>query len=178
MPSFKLFSRTSLRIVTEGLDTPSEKVSPMGRKESLELIRHVPESMLQLTMMVYESMESRSKSDERVLRRLKFIKYRYHGMSVSDAADAAGVSRKTGYNIQEAWNSGGLDGIIPKFSSGPKPRLTDSDMAEIEAHIQEIPMDAATLRRYILDKYGEDFTEKHVRNMFMGRGLKYSRELR
>lgn len=150
----------------------------MGRKESLELIRHVPESTLQLTMMVYESMESRSKSDERVLRRLRFIKCRYNGMSVSDAADAAEVSRKTGYNIQEAWNSYGLDGIIPKFSAGPKPRLTESDMEEIELHLRENPMDAAALRRYIRDEYGEDFTEKHIRNMFIGRGLKYSRELR
>lgn len=150
----------------------------MGRKESLELIRHVPESMLQLTMMVYESMESRSKSDERVLRRLKFIKCRYSGMSVSDAAEAAGVSRKTGYNIQEAWNISGLDGIIPKFSTGPKPRLTEIDMKAIEMHLLEVPMDATALRCYIREEYGEDFTEKHIRNMFMGRGLKYSRELR
>ena len=150
----------------------------MGRKESLELIRHIPESTLHLTLMVYESMNSRTKTDDRVYRRLKFVKCRYDGMSVSDAADCAGVSRKTGYNIQDAWNSGGLDGTIPKFSTGPKPRLSEEDMGEIEAYLHDNPMDASGLRCYIRENYGEDFTEKHVRNMFMGRGLKYSRELR
>ena len=150
----------------------------MGRKESLELIRHVPESTLQLTMLVYESMTSRSKTDERVYRRLKFIRCRYNGMSVSDAAKFAGVSRKTGYNIQDAWNSDGLDGIIPRFSSGPKRRLSDTEMDEIAVHLCDNPMDASSLRCYIRENYGEDFTEKHVRNMFMGRGLRYSRDLR
>lgn len=150
----------------------------MGRKESVSIVRHIPESMLYLTITVYESMRSMSKSDERVLKRLRFVMCRYKGDSVAEAARKSEVSRKTGYNIQDAWNDGGLDGIIPRFSAGPEPRLSMDDMEDIERFLAENPMDASNLRRHIRAIYGEDFTEKHIRNMFMGRGLKYSRELR
>lgn len=150
----------------------------VGRKESVQIEKPVPESMIQLSIMVYESMDSMSKVDSRVLRRLRFVLYRYRGHSVSEAAEIAGVSRKTGYNIQDAWNEGGMDGIIPHFSSGPMPRLSEQDVLEIESHLEANPMDASRLRAYILKNYGEDFTEKHIRNMFMGRGLRYSKDLR
>ena len=104
-----------------------------------------------------------------------------HGLAEAlelEAAEIAGVSRKTGYNIQDAWNEGGMDGIIPHFSSGPMPRLSEQDVLEIESHLEANPMDASRLRAYILKNYGEDFTEKHIRNMFMGRGLRYSKDLR
>lgn len=150
----------------------------MGRKESIAISRQVPEYLLRLTIIVYESQSIKSKSDERVLRNLRFVKYRYEGMSVAEAADAVGVTRKTGYLIQEAWNEGGVSGLIPKFPEGPRPRLSESDMREIEEYLADHPMDVSGLKEYISTRYGVQFTEKHIRNLFMGHGLKYARELR
>lgn len=150
----------------------------MGRTESLQISTTVPESLVVLTIVVYESSETISKTDARVIRRLKFILYRYRGASVAEASDLAGVSRKTGYNIQKAWNEGGMDSIIPHFSTGPAPRLSAEDMLEIQQYLEANPMDATSARAYIREHYGEDFSEKHIRNMFMGRGLKYSKDLR
>lgn len=150
----------------------------MGRKESIPISRQVPEYLLQLTIIVYESQSVKSKSDARVLRNLRFVKCRYDGMSVADSAEAIGVTRKTGYLIQEAWNKGGVSGIVPKFPEGPRPRLSESDIAEIEEYLTDHPMYVSGLKEHIAKRYGVEFTEKHIRNLFMGHGLRYARELR
>lgn len=149
----------------------------MGRNQSIDVVRHLSVHDLDDMILRYESKADADKVDERVLRNLRFVQLRYSGMSVADSSDNLGISRKTGYNIQTAWNSDGPEGIVPRFSRGPEPRLTDDDIDRIESYLSSHPMDASMLRRYLRDNYGQDFSEKHIRNMFMGRGLKYSKEL-
>ena len=149
----------------------------MGRKESIDIERHLTESALDAAIDSYESRADLTKSDERILRGLKFVQLRYQGNSVATAAINLGLSRKTGYNIQSSWNAGGIDGIIPKFSNGPKPRLSDAQVDEIIEYLSGHEMDASMLREYIQNTYGEKFTEKHIRNLFIDRGLKYSRDI-
>ena len=149
----------------------------MGRKESIGIERHIPESTLDHTINSYETKDKLTKSDERVLRGLKFVQLRYRGASVATAASKLGLSRKTGYNIQSSWNSDGIDGITPRFSDGPKPRLSDLQIDEITEYLSKHEMDAAMLREHIQNTYGENYTEKHIRNMFIDRGLKYSKDV-
>lgn len=150
----------------------------MGRRESVDIDRPLTDEALQNIISTYESMDILCKRDERILRSLRFVQSRYRGNSVAESAQNIGISRKTGYNIQSAWNCGGLEAIAPRFSDGPKPRLSEDQMGEIENHLSSHRMDASMLRKYILDVYGEEFSEKHIRNMFLDRGLAYSRDVR
>ena len=143
----------------------------MGRRESVDIDRPLTDEALQNIISSYESMDTLCKRDERILRSLRFVQSRYRGNSVAESAQNIGISRKTGYNIQSAWNCGGLEAIAPRFSDGPKPRLSEDQMGEIENHLSSHRMDASMLRKYILDVYGEEFSEKHIRNMFLDRGL-------
>ena len=46
-------------------------------------------------------------NNSRVLKRLYFVKFRYLGDSVEEAATKVGVTKKTGYYWQDYWNKGG-----------------------------------------------------------------------
>ena len=150
----------------------------MGRKESVDIIRHIPDSVLRLTILVYQSLRDGSASDRRVLRSLQFIEERYRGRSMSESAEAVGISRKTGYNIQRAWNERGIEGVIPRFSNGPKPRLTPEQVLEIEGFLASNEVDISGLRRHVSESYGVSFSDKHLRTLFLGRGLRYARDIR
>ena len=45
----------------------------------------------------------RCENNSRVLKRLYFVKFRYLGDSVEEAATKVGVTKKTGYYWQEDW---------------------------------------------------------------------------
>ena len=102
----------------------------MGRRESVDIDRPLTDEALQNIISTYESMDILCKRDERILRSLRFVQSRYRGNSVAESAQNIGISRKTGYNIQSAWNCGGLEAIAPRFSDGPKPRLSEDQMGE------------------------------------------------
>ena len=72
--------------------------------------------------------------------RVCFIRMRYNGYSVEEAASNIGFTTKTGYNIQESWNEHGMDGLKPNFKGGPKSRLTDEQKEEIKEALGLNPM--------------------------------------
>ncbi|MDR9816980.1 MAG: helix-turn-helix domain-containing protein [Candidatus Methanoculleus thermohydrogenotrophicum] len=55
--------------------------------------------------------------------RLVFIRLRYKGMSVVDAAEAVGVSHQTGYNWQKRWNEEGRVGELVPMPVAHLPKL-------------------------------------------------------
>ena len=59
----------------------------------------------------------------RVLRRLFFIRFRYQGDSVEEAAKEVNVTKKLGYIWQGRWNTHGFPGLIPRFGGGRPPLL-------------------------------------------------------
>ena len=54
----------------------------------------------------------------KVLERLKFINYRYHGKSVDEAVALIGVTKRVGYIRQERWNEEGIEGLKPRYRGG------------------------------------------------------------
>ena len=71
-------------------------------------------------------------NNSRVLKRLYFIKFRYLGDSVEEAAIKVGVTKKTGYYWQDYWNKGGYAALIPQFGGGRKSKLTDEQIDRIK----------------------------------------------
>jgi len=49
---------------------------------------------------------------------LYFIKYRYEGVSVEDAAERVEISKPVAYIWQDRWNREGYEGLKPKICWG------------------------------------------------------------
>ena len=102
-------------------------------------------------------------NNSRVLKRLYFIKFRYLGDSVEEAAIKVGVTKKCGYYWQDYWNKGGYAALIPQFGGGRKSKLTDEQMIELRNLLKM--KDYWTTREVlelIKEKYGVEYSLKRI----------------
>ena len=82
----------------------------------------------------------RLEKDTMVLQRLFFIKHRYDGKSVKEAANLVGASKNTGYIWQERWNEKGYEGLIPQFAGGRlAEKIKALEVCLIQLHISFDP---------------------------------------
>ena len=73
----------------------------------------------------------------KVLERLKFINYRYHGKSVDEAIALIGVSKRVGYILQERWNEEGIEGLKPRYKSGKQLKIFPEQLEELKKELNK-----------------------------------------
>ena len=69
--------------------------------------------------------------DEKMSKRLMFVKRLYKGATLEDAADDVGKSASTGSRWARRWNEGGLGLLTPNFGGGPPPKLGQDEQREL-----------------------------------------------
>jgi len=69
--------------------------------------------------------------DEKVSKRLIFVKRLYKGATLEDAADDVGMSQSTGSRWAKLWSKGGLGLLTPSFGGGRPPKLTEQQRARL-----------------------------------------------
>ncbi len=100
----------------------------------------------------------------KVLKRLKFIRYRYKGLSVEKAAAKVQVTKSVGYIWQKRWNRDGYVGLVPKYKGGRAPKLTIDQKREIQEIIQKNEhFSTRTIKTIIENKFGITYSLKQVR---------------
>jgi putative transposase len=129
--------------------------------------------------MSAEELDQRIKSlemDVKVLNRLHFIRNRYLGDPVELAASKSGVTKRVGYIWQERWNEEGYEGLKPKYAGGRPSQITDEQKIELK-EILSTRDDWTTkeVKKLIKEKYGPDFSVKHVRTILRDLGLKFGK---
>jgi putative transposase len=112
----------------------------------------------------------------KVLNRLHFIRNRYLGDSVELAASKSGVTKRVGYIWQYRWNEEGYEGLKPKYRGGRPAQITNKQKEELYQILTERDdWTTKEIRKLIKDKFGIEFSEKHVRTILRSLGLKYAR---
>ncbi len=128
----------------------------MGRKREKEIIRHAP----------LEDLNKKIKTEEksvRVLERLYFIRFLYKGDSIKGACEKVNITEPTGYSWLDSWNRLGYSGLLPNFSGGPKPKLSDPEREVLKRILEEEK--AWTLREVrilIKEKFDVEYSEMQV----------------
>lgn len=105
----------------------------------------------------------RHENNSRVIKRLYFVKFRFLGDSVEEAATKVGVTKKTGYYWQIDWNKGGYAALIPNFGGGRKSKLTDEQIKELRILLEK--KDYWTTREVlelVKEKYGVEYSQKQI----------------
>jgi len=97
----------------------------VARPENITIERHITAEELQKKIKSLEK-------DTKVLQRLYFIKYRYEGVSVEDAAERVEISKPVAYIWQDRWNNEGYEGLKPKFAGGKPPKLTNNQKDQLK----------------------------------------------
>jgi len=101
--------------------------------------------------------------DTRVLQRLYFIKHRYEGASVNEAAKLVGISKQVAYQWQERWNQDGYEGLIPRFSGGCPSKLTDYQKEELKNMLHKRDdWSTKEVRELIFNEFKVQYTIKQI----------------
>ena len=129
--------------------------------------------------MPVEELDKRIKSlefDVKVLNRLHFIRNRYLGDSVELAASKSDVTKRVGYIWQDRWNKEGYEGLIPKYGGGRIAQISNEQKNELkEILAKRDDWTTKEIKQLIKDKFGIEFSEKHVRTILRSIGLKFAR---
>lgn len=141
----------------------------MSKSEQIQIVRHM--NAQDLIKQI-----KRLEKDTMVLQRLFFIKHRYDGNSVAEAANLVGASKNTGYLWQERWNEMGYEGLIPQFAGGRPSNLTNKQKDELRSILEKQDnWTTKEVQTLIFKKFGVNYTMKQIRVILKGFGMNYAK---
>jgi transposase len=115
-------------------------------------------------------------------RRLLSLAAVIDGMSRTEAAVIGGMDRQTLRDWVHRFNATGPDGLLDDWASGPRPRLSAAQKAEL-AKIVDLGPDREVdsvvrwrridLKRVIAERFGVDYCERHVGTLLRELGFSH-----
>ena len=141
----------------------------MTRTESIKIERHMTAGEIKKRIKSLEK-------DTKVIQRLYFIKYRYEGVSVEEAAKRVSISKPVAYIWQDRWNEDGYNGLKPKFAGGSPSKLTDVQKKQLSEMLKKRD-DWVTeeVRELISKTFEVVYTSKQVRIISRNFGMKLAK---
>jgi putative transposase len=141
--------------------------------EHIQIVRHAELTEIETT--IAELASTGSISDSKLRKRLEFVRLRYRGYPVLQAADILGINPQSGYNWQKAWNEGGMRSLVPRFSGGRPPRMDEAQKERLLAEIEKEPMTTHEVMRFIQERFRVTYSEKQVHVILSGMGLRHAK---
>ena len=99
-------------------------------------------------------------------KRITLVRMRYNGVPIEQCAQNLGITVRTCYNIQNEWNEKGPISIVPKTSTGAKPKLSENDIQEIKMVIRDHSLTVKEAADYIKNNTDTQLSENQVRRIF------------
>jgi len=131
----------------------------VANKEQYPIIRHIPANIIKKKIKHQEK-------EVKILKRLFFIKLRYDGFNVSEAAEKIGISTATAYLWQDRWNKGGYEDLIPKFAGGRPPKLSAGDKEKLKEYLNEKDhWSLKDVKNLIFLKFGVSYSNDQIRRI-------------
>ncbi|NPE31649.1 transposase [Methanococcoides sp. SA1] len=122
--------------------------------------------------LTYEELNKRIRYIEiliKILDRLYFVRHRYMGDSVEEAARKVGVTKRVAYVWQKRWNRDGYAGLLPRYAGGRPSKLTDDQKSDLKFYLRmQENWTTARVRELIRDKFDVDYSLKQVRVIMKG----------
>lgn len=141
----------------------------MARPENITIERHITAEELQKRIKSLEK-------DVKVVQRLYFIKYRYEGVTVEEAANRVGISKPVAYIWQDRWNKEGYEGLKPKFAGGKPSKLSDDQKEQLKKILNKRD-DWTTdeIKKLISDEFMVEYSLKQIRIILKKFGMKLAK---
>ncbi len=141
----------------------------MARPENITIERHITAEELQRRIKSLEK-------DVKVLKRLYFIKYRYEGVGVEDAAKQVGISKPVAYIWQDRWNMEGYEGLKPKFAGGKPSKLSDDQKKQLKKILNKRDdWTTEEIKKLISTEFMVEYSLKQIRIILRQFGMKLAK---
>ena len=141
----------------------------MARPENITIERHITAEEL---LKRIKSLEK----DVKVLQRLYFIKYRYEGVTVEDAAERVEISKPVAYIWQDRWNKEGYEGLKPEFAGGKPSKLSDDQKEQLKEILSKRDdWTTEEINKLISDTSMVEYSLKQIRIILRKFGMKLAK---
>jgi len=118
----------------------------------------------------------REAEDKHRLRRLGFLKNLYRGDSIPEAADREGRSATTGGRWVDAWNEGGIEGLMPSFGGGRPPKLEEDEQQELVELLREgQPWKSQEIQHLLMEEFDVEYSASYLGTFLRNLGLSYAK---
>ena len=114
--------------------------------------------------------------DEKISKRLTFIKRLYKGATLADAADDVGKSASTGSRWAQRWNEGGLGQLTPNFGDGRPPKLGEDEQERFLELLREgQPWKAQEIHHLLQEEFDVEYHPDYLGTFLRELGLSYAK---
>ena len=128
----------------------------MGRNRAYHVAKQISLNDLEKTIKAKEK-------DLRVLKRLYFIRLLYQGYALEEASEKIGITVPTAYEWLKRWNKSGYYGLVPQFSGGPKPKLSEDEIGILKTLLKnKNNWKLNEVRKLIKEQFGVEHSEMHI----------------
>jgi putative transposase len=138
-----------------------------------------PEQVSIRRLLPSEELDVRIKELEkyaRILKRLRFIRYRYQGFSVETSAHLVGITKSVGYTWQKRWNEGGYEGLMPRHGGGRPTKLSQAQIEQLKVLLlQRDRWTTSEVKDLINREFGVEYTPKQIRIILKKLGIGHPR---
>jgi|GEM_PF-245881 len=108
----------------------------------------------------------------RILKRLRFIRYRYQGFSVETSAHLVGITKSVGYTWQKRWNECGFEGLMPRHGGGRPTNFSEVQKEQLKVLLlQRDHWTTSEVRDLINREFGVEYTPKQIRIILKKMGI-------
>ena len=136
-----------------------------GRRKPIE--RHLDER--ELDRLLAET------DDDKMIRRLVFVKNLYRGDTITEAASRVGKSRATGSRWANRWNDGGLDALAPDFGGGRPPKLDEEEREKLLERLHAgQPWHPRDVRRLLEEEFDVEYHPSYMSEFLRSLGVRYT----
>jgi transposase len=140
----------------------------MSGDRRVEIVRHLSEE--QIDRLLAET------DDEKVSKRLIFVKRLYKGATLADAADDVGKSTSTGSRWARRWNEGGLGLLTPNFGGGRPPKLGDDEREELLELLRDgQPWKSQEIQHLLKEEFDVEYHPDYLGTFLRDLGLSYAK---
>ena len=140
----------------------------MSGDRRLEVVKHLSEEELDRLL--------NQTDDEKVSKRLTFVKRLYKGATPTQAADDAGKSESTGNRWLHRWNEGGLGQLTPNFGGGRPPKLDEDQQQKLLKLLREgQPWKSQEIQQLLLDEFDVEYHPDYLGTFLRELGLSYAK---
>ena len=110
--------------------------------------------------------------DEKISKRLTFVKRLYKGATLEDAADDVGRSSATATRWARRWNEGGLGLLTPNFGGGRPPKLGENEQEKLLDLLREgQPWKSQEIQHLLNGEFGVEFHPNYLAEFLDNLGL-------
>jgi transposase len=74
--------------------------------------------------------------DVKIFKKLLYFKFKAMGFTKIESYNLASIKKSTAYNLEDQWNEGGYNSLLPKKGQGRKAKLNDKQINELKTILE------------------------------------------